>query len=233
MFGSHWHLKAATGTLALLLAVATAVAVHPDAASAHERRTVGKYSFVVGWIVEPALANEPNGVDLRITDTTTSQPVDGAAPTLKVELIQGSAVKEVALRARFGVPGGYTADIIPTKSGAYNFHFSGTINGDAIDEKFESGPGRYNDVEDPSKIQFPATSAVTAPSNDQVSQIVRQVNAQELALNEALETARTARTIGYAGALIGLIGLAAAAFSLTRSKQSASAPRQMAADSRA
>ena len=37
-------------------------------ASAHEHRTVAEnYEFVVGWLNEPALAYEPNGLSLRIT----------------------------------------------------------------------------------------------------------------------------------------------------------------------
>lgn len=47
-------------------------------ASAHESRTVAeKYRFVVGFITEPALLEQPNGVDLRSTNTQTNQPVEG------------------------------------------------------------------------------------------------------------------------------------------------------------
>jgi hypothetical protein len=227
--------KAVSSVLALLLAVTAVMSANPGAASAHERRAVGKYTFVVGWIAEPALANEPNGIDLRVTDTTTNQPVDGAANSLKVTLTQGSSTKDLPLRARFGVPGGYTADVIPTKAGQYLFHFAGEINGDTIDEKFESGPGRFNDVDDPARIEFPVTSTAPAANtnSDQVATIARQVAAQDQALRDALDAAQTARTIGYAGILIGITGLAVAGLSLTRSRQSAPAPEPRAADSRA
>ena len=41
---------------------------HPGTASAHERRTVGKYQFVVGWLNEPAFSGQMNSIDLRVTD---------------------------------------------------------------------------------------------------------------------------------------------------------------------
>ncbi|MEX2446065.1 MAG: hypothetical protein WD734_01910, partial [Dehalococcoidia bacterium] len=47
-------------TLALGLAA-------PRIAQAHESRDVGPYNFVVGWMAEPAIEGEKNGIDLRIT----------------------------------------------------------------------------------------------------------------------------------------------------------------------
>src|SRR5207344_3343292 len=82
-------------------------------ASAHERRNVGPFSFVVGWVNEPALLNQPNSVDLRITRTADSQPVIGAEKTLKVE-IQADGQKLAAdLSPRFGTPGAYNANLTP------------------------------------------------------------------------------------------------------------------------
>lgn len=234
MLRTSWRPKAVSAALALLMAAAAVMTTHPGSASAHERRAVGKYTFVVGWLVEPALANEPNGIDLRITDTASTQPVDGAQNSLKIALTQGSTTKELALRARFGVAGGYTADLIPTKSGQYLFRFFGEINGDKVDEKFESGPGRFNDVDDPARLEFPVPRGAAAPganaSSDQVSAIAREVATHDQALRDAVDAARTARTIGYIGILIGLAGLAVAAFALTRSRPSTPLPEARPAD---
>ena len=110
-------------------------------ASAHERRNVGPYTFVIGFIVEPALTNEPNGLDLRITNTATNEPVTGAEQGLKFAVTQGGVTKEFPVRSRFGMPGAYTADFIPTKAGQYLFQVTGNINDTPINERFESGPG--------------------------------------------------------------------------------------------
>ena len=42
-------------------------------ASAHEHRDVGNYTLVVGFLDEPAIANEPNGLSLRV-ETKPRQP---------------------------------------------------------------------------------------------------------------------------------------------------------------
>ncbi|MEK7681939.1 MAG: hypothetical protein AAB369_03835, partial [Chloroflexota bacterium] len=104
---------------ALLLLAAVAVALPPRDASAHERRTVGKYQFVVGFFQEPALEGQPNGVDLRVTDpsVTPPRPVEGVEKTLKVTVSQGPASKEMALQTVFGQPGRYRTVFIPTRPG--------------------------------------------------------------------------------------------------------------------
>src|ERR687885_1035219 len=135
----------------------------PGAALAHERRNVGPYTFVVGFTGEPALVGQPNGIDLRISNTADGSPVTGADKTLKAAIaFGGGQPKEFPLRAVFGRDGAYTADLIPTKAGSYIFTFTGTINGTPVNEKFESGPGRFDDVQDTAKLQFP--DVVPAPA---------------------------------------------------------------------
>src|SRR5262249_44165483 len=117
----HPEARALVATLLLFLLL-------PLGASAHERRDVGKLQFVVGWIGEPSLLGEPNGIDLRISDKATGNPIEGAEKTLKASVaFGGGQPKEFPLRARFGQKGAYTADIIPTKAGSYVFTFSGTV----------------------------------------------------------------------------------------------------------
>jgi hypothetical protein len=173
---------------ALLLALAV-----PGLASAHERRDVGKLQFVVGFIAEPAILGEPNGIDLRITDKASGQPVEGAEKTLKA-MVQygGGQPRELPLRARFGQKGAYTADLIPTKAGAYIFTFTGTVGDEPVDQKFESGPGRFNDVEDAAKLQFPEAVPYAG-------EMARRVQAAEA-------RAAQATTFGYAGIGLGVIG---------------------------
>jgi hypothetical protein len=177
----------------LLLATLLLVAL-PATASAHERRDVGAtYQFVVGFISEPAILGEPNGVDLRITNKETNQPVQGAEKTLKVAVqFGGGAPKEMPLRARFGQPGAYTADLIPTRAGSYIFTFTGDLEGTAVNEKFESGPGRFNDVQAADQLQFPETVPYAG-------ELQRQ-------LRDAEARTQQATTFAYAGVALGLLG---------------------------
>ena len=124
----------------------------------HERRTVGKYTFEVGWLNEPALAGMLNGVDLTVTDDTdNSKPVEGLQSMLKVKVFYGGLTRALALdfRAIENDPGHYAADLIPTKDGTYTFHIFGTIGTLKVDERFESGPNRFDDVDKPSALQYP------------------------------------------------------------------------------
>jgi hypothetical protein len=176
-----------------VLAAAIVAALLPGLASAHERRDVGKLQFVVGWTGEPALLGEPNGIDLRISDKASGQPVEGAEKTLKATVaFGGGAPKEFPIKARFGQKGAYSADIIPTRAGAYVFTFTGTVGDQTVSEKFESGPGRFDDVQPLDKLQFPQVVPVAGELQTQVQ--------------AADARAAQAATFGYAGIALGLIG---------------------------
>jgi hypothetical protein len=180
--------------LPALMALAIVPLAPSTPALAHERRDVGNVQFVVGFIDEPAIQDEPNGIDLTITDTATQQPVEGAEKTLKATIaFGGGQPKEFPLRARFRMPGKYTADLIPTRSGTYIFTFSGDINGQSVNERFESGPGRFNDVQPATELQFP----------------VRELSPAETAarLDEAQQAAAQARTLALGGLVVGALGL--------------------------
>jgi hypothetical protein len=173
----------------------------PTPALAHERREVGSYQFVVGFVNEPAFQGQPNGIDLTITDKATQQPVQGAEKTLKAAIaFGGGQAKELPLRARFGMPGKYIADVIPTRAGTYIFTFSGDVNGQMVNERFESGPGRFNDVQAPTELQFPVAEPSTAQLQEQVDQARRQ--------------AATANAIGMGGLAVGVLSLLLAGYLL-------------------
>src|SRR5262249_55438774 len=129
--------------------------IAPGTASAHERRTVaGDYTFVVGFLKEPAFQDETNGIDLRVTKNG-DEPVEGLDKTLKAEVVVGPNTLPLELRSRFRVPGAYNSEFVPTRPGTYGFHITGTIEGKPVNETFESGPGRFNDVEAVGPLQFP------------------------------------------------------------------------------
>jgi hypothetical protein len=187
------------GAIAALLLILLA----PGSALAHERRDVGKLQFVVGWLTEPSLLGEPNGIDLRITDKASGQPVEGAEKTLKATVaFGGGAPREFALRARFGQKGAYTADLIPTKAGTYVFTFTGAVGDEPVNQTFESGPGRFNDVEDAAKVQFPEAVPYAG-------ELARRVQAAEA-------RAAQATTFGYAGLGLGLVGTVLGVLALLR-----------------
>jgi hypothetical protein len=158
---------------AAIVVVVASLGIFASPAAAHERRTVGPYTFVVGWLVEPAYVGQLNALDLTVTETATTKAVEGLEKTLKAELIAGggAAVKPLTVAARFGLPGKYQGQVVPTKVGDYTFHITGTVNLTTIDEKFESGPGRFGAIEDIASLQFP-----TGPSGGDLTSKLDDVN---------------------------------------------------------
>lgn len=187
--------------IAALVAVAL-MAVAPSAVFAHETRDVAGYKFVVGWIGEPALEGQKNGVDLRITQA--DKPVEGVEKTLQVEITHKASgtKKTFALRTIFRDPGHYTADIIPTAPGQYEMRLFGKVGNAEVNETFISGPGRYGDIEPTTEIAFP----VAAP---QVREVAGSAKQALDAAQAAEDAASMARMIGIAGGILGVLGLAA------------------------
>ena len=126
-------------------------------AYAHERRMVGPYQFVVGWLNEPAYVGQFNSLDMRITDTRTNQPVSSLEKTLTADVAAGGlAPFPLTVSARFGTAGAYNGYVMPTVTGQYTFHITGKIDTQAIDEKFLSGPNTFGDIENTAAVQYPA-----------------------------------------------------------------------------
>jgi hypothetical protein len=188
--------------LALLIAI-TFVAITPISAFAHERRTVDKYSFVVGFNEEPALQGQPNAAQLTVTvPTESNRPVDGLADTLKCTVaFGGGQPKEFKLRSVFGTPGRYVADFVPTRAGTYIFNFSGTVEGANVNEHFESGPGRFNDVEAIDTMQFPDQ---IPPANEAVRQAQNAAQRADEA-ESALSSAQARANLGLGFGLFGVL----------------------------
>lgn len=156
----------AIGTVAAAL-----IAFSPIGVSAHEHRTVGEYEFIVGFINEPAVSGELNGLDLRVSqpsatpatptadgEEAASTPVEGLETTLQAEVIYGDQKMALTLEAAWNTPGSYEAFFIPTAAGDYSFHIWGTINGTQIDETFTAGPDTFSTVIDRATLEFPAAS---------------------------------------------------------------------------
>lgn len=153
-----------TATVLVLIITTMSLATQPG--SAHERRNLGPYQVVVGWLAEPAFAGVMNAVDFRVTDTrsTPAKPVEGLEKTLTVEVFQGGSTTPFSapFRTRFGNPGAYAADIVPTREGGYRFVIRGKIESLEVNETFESGPGRFDEIRPVTALQYPDKVAAGA-----------------------------------------------------------------------
>jgi hypothetical protein len=144
-------------TVTAVAVVVSSFAINTNIALGHERRAVGPYTFVVGWLNEPAYVNLLNSLDLTVTETSGGKAVEGLDKTLKADLTFGGTAtpQPLTLAARFGQPGTYSGYVMPTKVGDYSFHITGTLGTMNVDEKFESGPGRFGSIESTDPLQYP------------------------------------------------------------------------------
>ncbi len=148
--------------------------------------------------------------------------VEGLENTLIVEVTHApsGAARTMTLYADADDAGHYKADFIPTASGQYVFHFIGSIEGFAVDERFESGVGTFDDVQPAVAIQFPESAA----SAREIEAAVRGAQdaaqqAQSAAMSADASAAR-ARMLGIGGIALGAVGIVfgavAAAIALRR-----------------
>jgi hypothetical protein len=182
--------------VAVLVSAALSLGSQPG--SAHERRDLGPYQVIVGWLAEPAFAGVMNAVDVRVTDTRTTppRPVEGLERTLSVEVFQGGSTTPYSapLRTRFGSPGAYAADLLPTRAGDYRFVVKGRIESLDVNETFESGPGRFDEVRAVSALQYPDR----VPAGAELGR----------ALDEIRATGEQVRLIALAALLVAVAALA-------------------------
>ncbi len=131
------------------------LAFNPWPVIAHEEVTFGDISIVGGWVDEPPLVNELNGIILNITQVSSGQPVNNALAQLDVTLQKGADSRPLEFQPS-EESGVYTATILPTQTGQYAIVMRGTIAGQAIDGQIE-----IEDVEDTARFTFPTGAAGT------------------------------------------------------------------------
>jgi len=197
-------------------------------ASAHEQRKIGKYNVEVGFGDEPAYTGEKNSVMMSLKDAN-DKPVTDLGDTLKVDVTQAGSTDDtqnlsMTMGPNFevggdGTPGDYRAWFIPTAPGPYTFHFTGSIKGQAVDEKFTSSPTTFDEVQDPAQVEFPAKDPTTGQLSARVDRENQRLN-QALAdtRRQAKDEAGTARLIAIVGVVVGALGLAAAGYGLSRKR---------------
>jgi len=200
----------ALAILAGLLFSTTGVAL------AHGHIPVGEYELTIGFLNEPAIVGEPNGLDLLVMHmpeaegeahqaeseehheegdehAEAGEPVSGLEETLHVEIVYGGSRKELPLRAQWEQEGAYTAYVLPMKAGDYTWHIWGDIEGTPVDVEMTSSPDTFSSVEAKADLSFPAAEKTAA-----------ELEAQ----------AQMALWVGAAGVILGLAGLVTAIVSL-------------------
>ena len=170
---------------AYLIAIFALLFSH-QTALAHESITVGNYEIVYGWVNEPPVAGQLNGVEIFVNDTSsgTEQPVEEQIiDSLVVELSYGGESKTLTLEPVFDAPGAFDATILPTIAGLYTLKLSGTVGDTPVDAEVE-----LEEVQPEDAVQFPR-GASTAESVQQNAAVA------------------TAEWLTWLAVLLGLVGV--------------------------
>jgi hypothetical protein len=192
-----------------------------SAALAHEGRSEGDLEMVAGFGTEPAYAGQPNSVQLILVHD--GEPVVDLGDTLDVEVSFGNQSQQFTLEPNFAVgafgePGDYRAWFIPTRAGQYTFHFTGTIDGEDVDQTFTSGPRTFGDVEDTNQIQFPVQDPTNGELAERIDQEVPRLTSAtdeaRAAAAAADDDASSAKTFATIALAVGALGVALAAGAL-------------------
>ena len=172
----------------------------PLTASAHEEVECGSYSCEIGWVNEPVLVGERNGLVLFVAPK--DKPEEGVADlesTLKFTVEYGSVSQSYDLQPLEGEPGHYTAPFIPTREGQYTFHITGTINDETVDVKVEP-----EEVVTAGTLAFPEAQPSAAELSAQLAAAKVQAN--------------TAQMVAIVGAVLGLVGAGLSLYGLMKKK---------------
>jgi hypothetical protein len=224
--------KRAGLTAAAVIAAFTVLflAGSPVPALAHERRQLGKYTMVVGFLGEPAYVNQQNGLDLRVytlpegTDPATAPSsarigTENLEKTLKAEVIFGGESQKMALtlEPRFRDPGAYDGHFFPTAAGDYTFHIFGTIEGMNVDETFTSSPEGFSSVEEVRELEFP--KKLMSAQDVEAELATLKASASTPAASNADDDSTTLPTVlAIIGILAGAAGLLVGGFALARGR---------------
>jgi len=203
---------------AVVAAALTAVVVSAAPALAHEHRTIGAYTFTVGWKNEPTYSGFSNAVQLFLADAS-GKPVTNLGDTLNVTpVFNGQKGETLALRpafgATYGTQGEYDSTLTPTRPGTYAFHFTGLIAGQSIDETFTSSDKTFSNVADAGGIQFPARDPSNGELAAKLTNLDPRLASLQAAQAQAARKASTATTLAVVGIVVGLLGIVVAAVAL-------------------
>jgi hypothetical protein len=170
--------------------------------------------------------SEPTLVMSGPLGDVTPEPADPIAlnavvgiTALQVEVTHvASSVSQIMdLTEAWDSPGQYKSEFIPTSPGAYSFRFFGDIEGQVIDESFESSNTTFDEVTAATDIQFPVQLSAPRETENAARGALYAANNAGSDASDAVDSASIANTLAIVALVLGLIGLALGGSAFQRS----------------
>ncbi len=166
---------------------------------------------------DTATEMEDEAPDLADETEAELERVNGLASSLQVEIshVPTDVSRVLPLTELADDLGHYVAEFVPTAPGEYRVRFFGSIEGNAVDETFDSGPDTFDTVIASDAVQFP----VVLESNREIQNATRgaldAVQELETDLEATSSNASTGMIIGILGIILGLIAIGTSFFAIT------------------
>ena len=181
-------------------------------AFAHTAKDAGPYKLTFGWQHEPTYVGVENAVQLFVHDAKGNPLDDLGTKGLTVAVsTQGQTSPPLALTGAFdpdtglGSHGEFDAAIVPTQPGTYTFHITGDINGTAVDVSAASSDSTFNDVADPTGVEFPAKTPTVQALAAAVTSLQDKLATAQSAATSAKDSASSAKTMALIAIVVAVV----------------------------
>lgn len=191
-------------------------------AYAHTVDSVGDYRLEIGWMNEPVVSGETNGIELFVSLMEHDLPLEeqkfkngitGLEETLKMQLVYKDQKIMLPFAADHNIPGKYYAFVDPTTSGYYQANILGKIGDTNV--SLSMHPPK---VDDRTFIEFPPRNSTQEQILEEHSSIQEQIDEIRDSLNR-IESSGELNNIGYVGVGLGITGIVIASIAISKSKK--------------
>ena len=192
-------------------------------AFAHTVDSVDEYRLEIGWMNEPVVSGETNGIELFVSllepeleleEQEFKDGILGLEKSLKMQLVYKNEKIMLPLSADHNIPGKYYAFVNPTVAGFYQANVLGKIGDTTV--SLSMHPPK---VEERSWIEFPEPSDITLNQLiDGHTTLLGDVNSLKISVSK-LEQENSEMSVGYIGIGLGIIAIAISIFTLSKSKK--------------
>ncbi len=189
-----------------------------------------KYRIEIGWMNEPVVTGETNGIELYISELTScpeisksikcaeSQEFKNGIPdledTLKMQLVYKTDSTTLHLEPDHNIPGKYYAFVDPTVAGYYQANIIGKIHDTIV--SLSMHPPK---VDERAYIEFPESSDVTINQiiNSHTG-IIEDINELKESVDD-LKQSNSQQNLSYAGMGISIAAIIVAGIAIAKSKK--------------
>lgn len=185
----------------------------------HTVDSVGDYRLEIGWMNEPVVSGETNGIELFVSpldpnlkpeDQEFKNGISGLEKKLKIQLVYNDQKVTLPLSADHNIPGKYYTFVDPTRAGYYQANILGEIDGTSV--SISMHPPR---VENKTYLAFP-----TKPNEEILAEqesLRSEINQIKQTLAR-IENSNQNTTISYIAIGLGIAGIVIGSVAFSRRK---------------